>query len=605
MEMESKKNLNSLKIGRKTKSCPSSAPSITSSNSSLPDNYLQDFNQQPPSPGSSSSTSQTTGDTTFEPTIDMMVNDFDDEQTLTEEEALAEFEAQDPADEIETLQMESEMPLEILLSHYRQQVGQDFQHQQQKRNKRVKLKSFKKNKKCHASSKNGKLRSTTKLASSPSSKSTVNQDVASALVAKPMEEEVIVIEESEDEVEILKTEQNTDIDAGDGAEDEVEVDVDEENCNDHDSSSNKDNNKQYEEDKSSEPYKLLPHPEHTKLTALALLYPDKYSNITDKMDDDYSDEDDDDDDDYVKKTIMVGSTYQATIPIGLSKYGDILPYENEDKLIWEPSQVSEQDVENYLIRIKELSSSSSPSQEDDIVPSSSGTSTIKDDEQALHLLVQCGYNFKEALRRKCLNPVPLTGSMSLWSEEECRNFEVGIQKFGKDFRKIQQTQVRTRSIRELVQFYYLWKKTERRDQDFVDSDTIDHMDAYLDFDERDTALNGAGSNNAPNSCLGSTKPLPCLLSNNSYLQHQEPPSKRHNQHHNFSIMNETNRSSSSTSNHKDSSKKLSPSSSTSTSTFTTTSSSKNKTHRRRRNSSSSLLSETATVTCSLSSNNKK
>jgi hypothetical protein len=31
---------------------------------------------------------------------------------------------------------------------------------------------------------------------------------------------------------------------------------------------------------------------------------------------------------------MVGSEFQAKIPSGLCKYGDVLPYENEDKLLW-------------------------------------------------------------------------------------------------------------------------------------------------------------------------------------------------------------------------------------------------------------------------------
>lgn len=57
-------------------------------------------------------------DTTFEPTIDMMVNDFDDEATLNEEEALADQEAHNPDDEIATLREESEMPIEELLAKY-------------------------------------------------------------------------------------------------------------------------------------------------------------------------------------------------------------------------------------------------------------------------------------------------------------------------------------------------------------------------------------------------------------------------------------------------------------------------------------------------------
>lgn len=60
------------------------------------------------SPSSSSSTSQRTsnnasnGDSLFEPSVEMMVNDFDDERTLEEEEALAD--AEDPSTELSNLQ---------------------------------------------------------------------------------------------------------------------------------------------------------------------------------------------------------------------------------------------------------------------------------------------------------------------------------------------------------------------------------------------------------------------------------------------------------------------------------------------------------------------
>lgn len=37
-------------------------------------------------------------------------------------------------------------------------------------------------------------------------------------------------------------------------------------------------------------------------------------------------------------------------------------------------------------------------------------------------------------------------------------------------------------MRELVQFYYLWKKSERRDHNFANADTVDHMDIYLNED---------------------------------------------------------------------------------------------------------------------------
>ncbi|KAH7970741.1 hypothetical protein HPB49_014924 [Dermacentor silvarum] len=112
---------------------------------------------------------------------------------------------------------------------------------------------------------------------------------------------------------------------------------------------------------------------------------------------------------YWKKTIQVGSEYQATIPVGLCKYDD-------------------------------------------------------------------------------------APEMSLWSEEECRSFESGLRLYGKDFHLIQLHKVRTRSVGELVHFYYLWKKTERHDifaskvrlekkKYALHPGTTDYMDRFLDEQE--------------------------------------------------------------------------------------------------------------------------
>lgn len=43
-------------------------------------------------------------DNLFDPSVDMLVNDFDDERTLEEEEALAAGESQDPVAELSNLQ---------------------------------------------------------------------------------------------------------------------------------------------------------------------------------------------------------------------------------------------------------------------------------------------------------------------------------------------------------------------------------------------------------------------------------------------------------------------------------------------------------------------
>lgn len=129
-----------------------------------------------------------------------------------------------------------------------------------------------------------------------------------------------------------------------------------------------------------------------------------------------------------KKTIMVGTDYQAAIPEGLCRYDDALPYENEDKMLWDPSPISEEDTEEFLERAQ------LPTVKGGSLPSGSH---VRDDEQALYLLLQCGYNHEEALRRRRMNVLPPTDAVSLWSEEECHNFESGLRTYGKDFHLIQ------------------------------------------------------------------------------------------------------------------------------------------------------------------------
>lgn len=188
------------------------------------------------------------------------------------------------------------------------------------------------------------------------------------------------------------------------------------------------------------------------------------------------------------QTIQVGSEYQATIPVGLCKYDDAPAYENEDRLLWDPAKLSDSDVEEYLTAAQEPTANAMGG-----INSLPLGSHTRDDEQALYLLLQCGHNIEEALRRRRMNPTIPT-KMSLWSEEECRSFESGLRLYGKDFHLIQLHKVRTRSVGELVHFYYLWKKTERHDifaskvrlekkKYSLHPGTTDYMDRFLDEQE--------------------------------------------------------------------------------------------------------------------------
>ncbi|XP_970158.2 mesoderm induction early response protein 1 isoform X2 [Tribolium castaneum] len=290
-------------------------------------------------------------DKLFDPSVDMLVNDFDDERTLEEEEALAAGESEDPNAELSSLQKESNMPLEELLALY----GYRGENQE--------------------------------------NESPVEEDPDPS---EPMEEQ------------------------------------------------------ESETDPPDQPSKLRALyeniPENDQDAARLLR---SVSRVSEEEEEDY---DYSPDEDEWRKTIMVGSDYQAQIPEGLCHYDDALPYENEDKLLWDPLVINSTVTEDFLKKASEISKPPIPM-----------GSHLRDDEQALYLLQQCGHNVEEALRRLRMNVAPSSETMSLWSEEECRNFEAGVRCYGKNFHLIQQNKVRTRSVGELVQFYYLWKKSERHD----------------------------------------------------------------------------------------------------------------------------------------------
>uniref|UniRef100_A0A8B9STQ7 MIER family member 2 n=1 Tax=Anas platyrhynchos TaxID=8839 RepID=A0A8B9STQ7_ANAPL len=205
-----------------------------------------------------------------------------------------------------------------------------------------------------------------------------------------------------------------------------------------------------------------------------------------------------------KKEIMVGPQYQATVPIlHLNRHSE-KAYENEDQLLWDPNILPEREVEEFLYcavkrRWDELSSSSLPEGE-----------MVKDNEQALYELVKCNFNAEEALRRLRFNVKVIR------AEEECRNFEHGYRVHGKNFHLIQANKVRTRSVGECVEYYYMWKKSERyeyftqqtrlgRKKYVLHPGATDYADNDLDGGEVENASRSRSSPPIPSatSCLDS------------------------------------------------------------------------------------------------------
>lgn len=162
------------------------------------------------------------------------------------------------------------------------------------------------------------------------------------------------------------------------------------------------------------------------------------------------DEDDDDEDDDTydeneilleeaqwKRQIQVGPEHQADVPEGLAEYGDSSPpYEEADVILWDPSQLPEQEVDQYLssVQVGTENSAASGGGEGD-------GDSAQQQFDALSLLHQCGYKAEEAIKRRQLlstrNGVPA----NTFSSPDAENFEIGLKVHGKDFHAIQKDQV--------------------------------------------------------------------------------------------------------------------------------------------------------------------
>ncbi|XP_074525140.1 mesoderm induction early response protein 2 isoform X2 [Halichoeres trimaculatus] len=157
------------------------------------------------------------------------------------------------------------------------------------------------------------------------------------------------------------------------------------------------------------------------------------------------------------KEIMVGSMYQAKIPPLCPYTCQERAYSSEDQLLWKPGVLPVQEVEEFLLYVQRLRS-----QEGAACLQTQGD-TVQDNEQALYELVKCNFNAEEALRRLHFNVKVYSEELCAWSEEECRSFEQGYRVYGKNFHLIQANKVRTRSVGECVEYYYMWKKSERHE----------------------------------------------------------------------------------------------------------------------------------------------
>ena len=100
----------------------------------------------------------------------------------------------------------------------------------------------------------------------------------------------------------------------------------------------------------------------------------------------------------------------------------------------------------------------------EIPPEQLDQTDVADDEEFLKELLDCHCDKDEALRRCRRNFRPGRYESSRWSEKECQDFEEAMgMNSGSNWKRFCNVQavVPTRTLKEVVEFYYRWKKSSR------------------------------------------------------------------------------------------------------------------------------------------------
>ncbi|XP_005158917.1 metastasis-associated protein MTA1 isoform X1 [Danio rerio] len=172
-----------------------------------------------------------------------------------------------------------------------------------------------------------------------------------------------------------------------------------------------------------------------------------------------------------KGEIRVGNKYQADIT-DLLKEGeeDDRELEKLEEKVWDPSNpLTEKQIDQFLVVARSVGTfaraldCSSSVRQPSLHMSAAAASRDITLFHAMDTLHKNGYDMTRAIAALVPQggPVLCRDEMEEWSASEANLFEEALEKYGKDFTDIQQDFLPWKSLTSIIEYYYMWKTTDR------------------------------------------------------------------------------------------------------------------------------------------------
>ncbi|XP_045592357.1 metastasis-associated protein MTA3 isoform X12 [Procambarus clarkii] len=172
-----------------------------------------------------------------------------------------------------------------------------------------------------------------------------------------------------------------------------------------------------------------------------------------------------------KGEIRVGSRYQADITSLLKEgEGDGRNLEELESLIWTPGHgLTDRQIDQFLVMSRSVGTfaraldCSSSVKQPSLHMSAAAASRDVTLFHAMDTLHKHSYDISKALCSliPATGPVLCRDEMEEWSASEANLFEEALEKYGKDFNDIRQDFLPWKTLKNIIEYYYMWKTTDR------------------------------------------------------------------------------------------------------------------------------------------------